>query len=164
MSSCIWLFWTCWTSTWRDIFIQKYTQLWISYYNPQVLIWNPENSKIEAEHLANDEIILFPITDETYWLWSLSEVGFSILNAINLNQDRFIVIFIDENISQELQETSQEKSVESLKSRRLVKEHLQKSNFKNVFIVSSLHEMLKTSLVLYEVLIKLEWLHNKYHI
>ena len=38
-----------------------------------------------AEHLADDEIVLFPITKDTYAMGSLSEVGFSFLQAVKLN-------------------------------------------------------------------------------
>ncbi len=78
------LFGTCGNSTWRDPFIKKYKELDIQYFNPMVDIWNEELAKVEAQHLAEDKIILLPIVNETYAFGSLSEAGFLILNAIKM--------------------------------------------------------------------------------
>ena len=69
------LFGTCGNSKWRDSFIKDYEKEGIDYYNPQVDNWKPEDAKVEAEHLANDKIILFPVTRETSGLGSLVTVG-----------------------------------------------------------------------------------------
>ena len=60
--NCIGLFGTCGNSTWRNKFMEIYDKKNIIYYNPQVDDWKPEDAVIEAERLANDQIILFPIT------------------------------------------------------------------------------------------------------
>lgn len=141
------LFGTCGDSTWRNNFIEKYTEIGINYFNPQVEDWKPEFAEIEAEHLANDKIILFPITSETYGMGSLSEVGFSILNAIKLDDRRSFVILIDNTLDEYLDNKDLIK--ESLRARALVKQHLKKLNLANIYIVENLDEMLNVSLVLY---------------
>ncbi len=142
------LFGTCGNSTWRNEFIIEYKKINILYYNPQVENWTPEDAKIEAEHLANDEIILFPITSETYAFGSLSEVGFSILQAIKLDDRREFVILIDDFLDESLQE-NKVAAKDSLRSRALVKQHLKKLRLSNLYLVDSMEEMLKTSIELY---------------
>ena len=84
-STTIGLFGTCGKSTWRKPFIERFNALKIPYFNPQVENWTPECTDIEAEHLANDGVILFPITDETTATGSLAETGFSIVTHPQLN-------------------------------------------------------------------------------
>ena len=141
------LFGTCGDSEWRDEFIQKYNELGISFFNPQVDGWVPEYAPIEAEHLANDKIILFPITSESYGLGSLSEVGFSILNAIKLDSQRNFVVLIEEFLDTEL--TDEKMITESIKDRALVKQHLLKLRLSNVYYVETLTDMLRVSIVLH---------------
>lgn len=142
------LFGTCDKSCWRDKFIEIYQKYNIHYYNPQVKDWNPQCAKIEAEHLANDKIILFPITHESYGLGSLSEIGFSVLNAIKLNDRRYFVILIDDYLDCSLQDVDLRK--ESLKNRSLVKNHLLQLDMSNIYLVNSLDDMLQVSLILYQ--------------
>lgn len=152
MSLCVGLFGTCGSSTWRqELFIPEYEKRGICYFNPQVDDWKPEDAEIEAEHLANDQIILFPVTSETYGLGSLGEVGFSILNAIKLDNRRDFVILIDSQVDTSLDYDWHDDLVkESIKMRALVKQHLIKLNFSNVYFVQAMDEMLETSIVLYE--------------
>lgn len=148
------LFGTCGQSKWRDPFITKYKSKNINYYNPQVDNWSPKNAIEEAKHLAEDEIILFPVTNETYGLGSLSEVGFSILNAINLNKKRSFVVFIADNVNEScinIKDRDTKLKKESLKNRALIKEHLNKLDIDNLYIVNSLEDMLLISLYLYEI-------------
>ena len=146
---CIGLFGTCGASTWRDDLIKVYEGSDIDYYNPMVPDWTPECAKEEAEHLANDAIILFPVLDETYAFGSLSEIGFSILQAIKLDDRRDIVILISERLNDELMK-DKDKAQESLKARALVREHLKKLRIPNVYLVDNLTEMESVSLTLYE--------------
>lgn len=141
------LFGTCGNSKWRNIFMKKYNEKGIKYFNPQVDNWEPELARVEAEHLANDKIILFPITSETYGMGSLSEVGFSILNAIKLDNRRNFIILIDNILDKQL--NNKELIKESLRARTLIKQHLKKLNLSNIYIVDSLEEMLNVSLILY---------------
>ena len=92
---------------------------------------------------------MFPITNETYASGSLSEVGFSILNAINLDDRRDFVIYIDQDLLPELQE-NKVAAKESLRSRALVTQHLKKLRLANLYIVNNLEEMLDVSVVLYK--------------
>lgn len=142
------LFGTCGNSTWRNKFMEKYNQLGIQFFNPQVPDWKPEDAEIEAGHLADDEIILFPVTSETYASGSLAEVGFSILQAIKLDDRRDFVILIDNNLDENLKENAVA-AKESLRSRALVKEHLKKLRLCNLFLVDTLDEMLEVSIKLY---------------
>lgn len=143
------LFGTCGNSKWRDSFIAEYEKLGIGFYNPQVPDWKPEDAEIEAEHLANDKIILFPITGESYGLGSLSEVGFSVLNAIRLDDRRDFIILIETNLDESLDDAGMRK--ESSRARALVKQHLKKLRLPNLYLVDSLEEMLKISITLYEI-------------
>lgn len=164
MSLCIGLFGTCGSTTWRqDLFIPEYEKRNICYYNPQVEDWRPEDAEIEAEHLANDQIILFPITNETYGLGSLSEVGFSILNAIKLDDRRDFVVLIDPVVNTSIDFDWDEKLVkESIKMRALVKQHLIKLNYSNVYYVQALDEMLELSIVLYSNRLRIQPYSEKF--
>ncbi len=142
------LFGTCGNSRWRDPFMQKYRDLGIGFFNPQVENWDPSCAEEEARHLAEDEVILFPITSETYAIGSLSEVGFSILNAIKLDDRRDFVIMIDMNLDPGLDDQVVRK--ESLRARALVKQHLKKLRLKNLYLVESLEEMLEISVTLHQ--------------
>lgn len=146
------LFGTCGKSKWREPFIEAYKKLGINYFNPQVENWDESFAENEAQHLSHDQIILLPVTDETYGSGSLTEIGFSILQTLQPNDMRYFVVLADETISDEL--TDPIARAESLRSRKLVQEHLKKLNLKNVFIVSSLDEMLQISIELYNLLQK----------
>jgi hypothetical protein len=151
------LFGTCGNSQWRESFIEEYNKLNIEWYNPVDPNWKPENAAIEAEHLKLDEIILFPVTDETYGLGSLSEVGFSILAAIEANKERFVIVYIAPKVCEALMENKL-LSTESNKSRALVKAHLkeQSNNYPNVYIVDSLDKMKEISIYLYQAMVNLK--------
>ncbi len=142
------LFGTCGNSVWRNSFIEEYERLGINSYNPQVDDWTPECAEEEAWHLANDKIINFPILGESYGLGSLSEVGFSILNAIKLDDRRIFIILIENKLSAELNDS--ELAKESLRARALVKQHLKKLNLSNVYVVDTLEEMLQVSIAMYQ--------------
>ncbi len=142
------LFGTCGTSKWRDSFMEKYAALKINFFNPNTPDWKPEDAFIEAEHLANDQVILFPVTSESYGTGSLSEVGFSILQAIRLDDRRDFVILVDKDLIPSLNDEIARK--ESLRSRALVLEHLRKLRLRNVFVVDTLEEMLECSIKLYK--------------
>lgn len=155
------LFGTCGNSTWRNKFMELYEERHIPYFNPQVKDWKPELADIEAWHLANDKIILFPVTGETYGTGSLAETGFSILNAISLNENRFVCIYIEAELNPELIQTNEIAAKESLRARKLVKAHLEKQNSKNLFIFDSLEEMMEASLELYDAISILEKVRHR---
>ena len=143
------LFGTCGGSRWRDPFMREYDNREIAYYNPQVEDWKPEYADIEAQHLANDPIILFPVTGETYGTGSLSETGFSILNALDINYYRDVVVMIDPNLDESLDDPVARR--ESLRARKLVKSHLAQQCLKGLYIVNSLDDMLGLSLELHDI-------------
>jgi len=151
MKLCIGLFGTCGKSTWRQPFMEVYKEKGIEFFNPQVDDWKPELAVIEAEHLANDSIILFPVTNETYATGSLAETGFSILNAIKLESRRDFVIMIDQTLTPDLVKDNPVAAKESIRARALVQQHLLKLNFDNVYIVSTFSSMMDVSLKLWEV-------------
>lgn len=163
---CIGLFGTCGKSTFRqEIFIPEYARRgWKSgedFFNPQVADWKPEDAVVEAEHLATDQVILFPITGETYATGSLAEVGFSILNAIKLDDRRDLVVAIEPALDAPLMEDKVQ-SKESLRARALVMQHLWKLRLGNLFVLETgtstkprprteyLKEMLELSILLFE--------------
>jgi len=151
MNVCIGLFGTCGKSKWRDPFIKEYDSFGMTYFNPNKPDWKPEDAEVEADHLANDAVVLFPITGETYASGSLSEVGFSILNAIKLNDRRDFVIMIDQKLEQELIDANPVAAKESSRSRALVKQHLKKIDLSNIYVVENLEEMLTLSVHLYDI-------------
>lgn len=147
---CVGLFGTCGITSWRqDLFIPAYEKANIKYYNPQVDDWKPEDATIEAEHLANDNIILFPVTNETYGLGSLGEVGFSILNAIKLDDRRNFVVMIEDKLREDY-DWDPNLYQESIRMRALVKQHIKKLNYSNVYVTKNLTTMLNLSILLYE--------------
>jgi hypothetical protein len=160
--TCIGLFGTCGNSTWRQRFIERYTTLGMNYFNPQVDDWKPELADIEAEHLKRDDIILFPVTSETYGTGSLAETGFSILQAIQSNANRWVVVMIDPDLDDALK-ADEVAYKESLRARRLVTAHLAANPHPNVFVVKSLDEMLELSVSLYDVSTSLRNLRAKYN-
>jgi hypothetical protein len=131
------LFGTCGGSNWRDDFISRYEQEKINYFNPQKEDWKPEDAEIEAEHLANDEIILFPVLAETSGLGSLGEVGFSILQAIKLSTSRHIVVYIDPNCTVEDEALRKE----SIRMRALILAHLKKLQYPNVWVAKDMNSV-----------------------
>jgi hypothetical protein len=154
-SVCIGLFGTCNGSRWREEhFYPTYTDRGlvegINFYNPQVEDWKPEDAVIEAEHLANDQVILFPVTCESYGIGSLAEVGFSILNAIRLDDRRDFIIMIQLDLLSCLKEENPSAAKESQRARALVSQHLKKIRLGNLYVVDTFDEMLELSLTCYK--------------
>lgn len=149
------LFGTCGNSQWRTSFIEYYQKNRIEYFNPVVPDWKPENAVVEADHLVSDEIILFPVTDETYGTGSLAEIGFSIAQAIKSNKEGFVVIYIAPKVSDKLVEQNPILAKDSNKARALCLGHLheQKDLYPNVYIVDSLERMFEVSVFLYKAMV-----------
>ncbi len=146
MSTCIGLFGTCGGSKWRDAFIAAYTERGINYFNPQVEDWTPECVAVEADHLVNDKIVLFPVTEETFGNGSLAEIGFSILQFANT--DRSLIIMVPATASEALKESDPIAYKDNSRVRALVRAHLTKVTYPNIHVVDSLEEMLDLSLLL----------------
>ena len=149
--TCVGLFGTCGNSTFRqDIMIPKFESEGIPYFNPQVPDWNPEFAKAEARHLANDAVICFPVTSETYGTGSLAETGFSIISAIQSNRNAKIIIYIADDVDQHLKDEDPVAAKESVRARALVKAHLEKLDAKNVYIVESIEDMTEVAALLFK--------------
>jgi len=151
-SRTVGLFGTCGGSRWREQFIARYEALGIPYFNPQVDNWTPELADVEAWHLANDSLVLFPITSETFAAGSLAETGFSALTAMRTNENRFVMLFIDPNVDEALVTQNPQAAKDSIRARKLVLAHLKQNPVSNVFVVESLEQMLEQSVKLYAAL------------
>jgi len=98
------LFGTCGSpkSTWReDLFIPELEKRNLPFFNPQVAEWTPEMAKREAEHLASDEVVVIPVSKETYGYASLAEGGWAILGALLRGQKLGIFIEEDETMPED---------------------------------------------------------------
>jgi hypothetical protein len=146
------LFGTCGGSTWRDPFMHLLDEQGIAYFNPQVDNWTPELADIEAWHLANDRLILFPVTDETFGFGSLAETGFSLQSALALNTNRFVMLYIAPAVNAQLAASSPEQADASRRARKLAMAHLAKAQNPNVFVATSLEDMQSKMLRLYAAL------------
>ena len=144
------MFGTCGNSTFRkETMIPAYEKEDIEYFNPQVEDWNPALAKAEAHHLANDDIILFPILSETYGLGSLGEIGFSISQAMRFDNRRDFVFLIDRDVDESLKLENEILAKESVKQRALNIEHINQMNLPNVYLVDTIEEMIEVSIALY---------------
>jgi len=164
---CIGMFGTCGNTTWRkEMFIPAYEQNGlvngVDFFNPQVDDWKPELAQIEAEHLAEDSILLLPVTKETYGTGSLAETGFSILQALKFDDRRDLVILIDETLEDSLM-ADKVQAKESLRARALVKQHLKKLAYTNLYVVDTLEEMRDLSIKIYQSQKILKDFQNKYN-
>lgn len=153
------LFGTCGGSTWRDAFMSSYRQEGIAFFNPQVDNWTAEMADIEARHLVEDDIILFPVTNETAGLGSLAETGFSMFQAMRTNMNRYFVFMVDPRCDP-ARVTDPVLVKESLRARALVKAHLRKNTHPNIFVCDSLMQMLAVSLELYHSLVHIDRARN----
>lgn len=90
------LFGTCGDSKWRDKVIPLLQAAGIEFYNPVVENWTEECMKIEADHAANDQVIMFVITGETTAIASMAESGWLALQA-KLRGQNFIAVLEDMN-------------------------------------------------------------------
>ncbi len=147
------LFGTCGNSTWRNSFIEEYNKLSINYFNPQLPAgtWTPEFADEENRQLKTNEIVLFPITDETTAHGSLSEIGFSISDTLRNLKERYLIVFIDPECNDNDATENERKT--SVRDRKLTlsKCELEQTINSKVFVVNSLEEMLSLSIKLSKV-------------
>lgn len=125
----------------------RYDELGLEYFNPMVDDWNPGMVPLEAKHLAEDEVILFPILGWSYAEGSLSEMGFGPLKAMRQNFQRSFVFYIEMDMHERL--TDPDRCKASIRSRKLVFGHLEEVAASNIYVVRSLDEMLDVSIKLY---------------
>ena len=135
------MFGTCGGSQWRQPFIKECVKKKIEFFNPQVPDWKDEYAAIEADHLVSDEIILFPITNETYAEGSLAETGYSIASALRANKERMFILYIDPTVNEQLTVADPERAKASKRARALCLAHLKKIQCPNVYLVNSMEEM-----------------------
>ncbi len=146
------LFGTCGESTFRErLFIPAYNQLGIDYFNPQVADWVPELADIESDHLAHDVVQCWPVLGSTYGMGSLAEQGYSIASSLRAPSPlpKFIIPMIEMVLDDRLDDPVARR--ESQRARQLAATHLANNASPNVFVVSSLDEMLEVSITLYGV-------------
>jgi hypothetical protein len=160
-SKTVGLFGTCGGSRWREPFLALLAQHDIPAYDPQVPDWTPELAEVEAWHLANDRLILFPVTGETFGFGSLAETGFSINSALTVNQSRFVLIYIAPDVDDALKAQAPEQADASRRARKLALAHLAKVSNPNVFVATSLQDMLGKTLRLYAAIDILESIHGE---
>jgi hypothetical protein len=141
---CVGLFGTCDKNRWRDPFMSKYDELGIEYFNPMVDDWHAGMVPLEAQHLSDDEVILFPILGWSYAEGSLSEMGFGPLKAMRQNINRSFVFYVETTLHERL--TDPDRCKASLRSRKLVLGHLAQVDAPNIYVVKSLDEMLDVSI------------------
>lgn len=146
---CIGLFGTCDKSPWRDDFIKKYVELGIPYFNPVVENWHPGCIPEEAKHLAQDEIILFPILGWSYGEGSLAELGFGPLRAMRQNMQRSFVVLIETEFHERLTDPARRDA--SLRARKLLLGHLKEVDAPNIYLVKDLDHMLAMSVDLFNI-------------
>ena len=145
---CVGLFGTCDKNRWRDPFMAKYDELGIEYFNPMVDNWHAGLVPLEAQHLAEDEVILFPILGWSYAEGSLSEMGFGPLKAMRQNMNRSFVFYVETTLHERL--TDPDRCKASLRSRELVLGHLEKVSASNIYVVRSIEEMLDVSIQVFQ--------------
>lgn len=136
----------------------KYDSLGITYFNPMVDDWHPGMVPLEAQHLAEDEVICFPILGWSYAEGSLSELGFGPLKAMRQNFNRSFIFFIEMKLDERLIDPDRCKA--SMRGRKLVLGHLTEIAAPNIYIVNSLDQMLETSIELYKAHAKLRDLQD----
>jgi hypothetical protein len=128
--------------------MSKYDELGIEYFNPMVDNWNPGMVPLEAKHLAEDEVVLFPILGWSYAEGSLSEMGFGPLKAMRQNFQRSFIFFIETTLHERL--TDADRCKASMRSRNLVLGHLKELDASNIYVVRSLDEMLNVSIKVFQ--------------
>ena len=138
------LFGTCGDSQWRAPFIELFESKNVTYFNPLIPDWTPACAAFEAEHLAADEIILFPVTNESTGFGSLAEIGFACHLAATKN--RKVIVYIAPTVSDAVAELVGAKPAkESRNTRALVSAHLVEAANEyptNIYVVNSMEEML----------------------
>jgi hypothetical protein len=137
------LFGTCGNSTWRAAFIAEFEKLGIDYFNPQVAEWTPECAAQESHHLANDDILVYPILGETYGAASLAESGYAVVQAMQSPKPRHVLLYVEPTVTAALREQNPQLAKESDRARHLVRAHLGKFQSPALHQCESLEELLK---------------------
>lgn len=120
---------------WREHVVQPILdELDVTYFNPVVDNWSEENAEIEARVIANAETIVLVITETSPSIGSLSESGWAVLSAIELDQNIIVYIALESNDD------------ESLRARRIVLSQARTlaGKVKNLYLVDSLDAVVST--------------------
>ncbi len=160
---CIGMFGTCDNSDWRQFFKDIYNQAGIEYFDPNKEDWSAHADRYareEAEHLANDEIILFPVLGWSLGQGSLSEMGFGPLRALRNNKNRSFIVLVDQELHERLDDEDAARRKDSLRSRKLVLAHLKQLDLSNIYIVDNLDQMLAVSLEVHAAHLKMHQAHK----
>ena len=163
---CIGFFGTCGATTWRQQFIEAYDNLGMAYYNPQAKEWTPELAPVEADHLLNDDLVLFAVTAQTYSTGSLAETGYAlqVLKRIdNVRGHRRVIVYIEQGLDPELVSENPLAAKESMRARALVAAHLEKVKDHNLYVVNSMQEMLLLSIRLYPAVAEMRKANEAVH-
>jgi hypothetical protein len=156
------LFGTCGPSKWRKPFLEAYAKAGLPYYNPQLEpgTWNPEMAKLENDHLYNDNIIIYVVTDETTAEGSLPEIGFALNGIAESAGTRYAIIFIDRECNDA--SASEKEKKNSRRTRELILSKLEQHYQANVFIAKSIEETLGLSLSVMTLAQTTHTLHSRY--
>jgi len=142
------LFGTCGNNPWRDPFIEQYDTAGINWFNPDAGDnWHPGMIDDENHHLQTDDVILFPVLEQTTGFGSLGEIGFSISNVVRKITNghlQYLIVLIDDDCKDD-KATEQERK-HSIKTRKLVKSKLLEVNHPMILVVHNLADMLTASI------------------
>lgn len=93
------LFGTCSNTTWRnDLIIPTLDRRGLPYFNPQKDSWNPADADPEAQHMAEDQVIVLPVSKDTEGHASLAETGWATLGALLRGQEVNIFIELSDDL------------------------------------------------------------------
>ena len=107
------LFGACGNTRWRqDHFIPKLersrerfqsiypdkTDIGPLFYNPQVGEWDPSFAKIEAMHMANDRVLVFPVLQATEGFSGLAEAGYALLGGLLRGQEIGFMVEVSDDM------------------------------------------------------------------
>lgn len=143
------LFGSCGSSYWREPLKQQLAGAKVPFFDPVVLEWTPECAEEEANNLANNLVLVFAITDETFGVASLAEVGMAVAQVAASNETRHLVVWIADQVCEKLASKEPERAKDSNRARVLALAHLHKLALPNVHIVSSVKELADKALEVY---------------
>lgn len=119
LKNVVGLFGTCGDSKWRENHsIPLLEKAGIEFFNPVVPDWTDECAVIEAEHAAQDKVVLMVITGETTAIGSMAESGWIALQN-HLRGQTTIFVLADMN-------PEPDPSLRINKIRKLMRAHMAK--------------------------------------
>lgn len=161
------LFGACGTTTWRNDILAEFKKLGdgFNYYNPQLppgVRWTPSASVEEAKHLASDDVVIFSVTNETYGLRSLAEVGIIISQVIMAQKPRFAIIYVAPEVTTQLMVDDPRMAIESNKTRALLLSHLRQLKHDRVIVITSITDLIHAILDANNILESMHTLEDKW--